>query len=481
MRWLTGDSLRSAARGVRAASFTVVMATGITSAATLLAGLAGLADALLAIAVASFVLLTVLLIAGCWRNPALAVDRSSPAGAFAAFAFTAACAVLGRDLVAAGLTGAALVPAVLVLAVLTGASWLALTVIVPVRMAVSPGARPAIADVAGSWYLWAVATQSLAITAVSLHAASILAAQPAAAVALGAWLAGIVIYLATTSLEVVRLRRLGPGPAGSRASYWVAMGAASISVLAGAEVLGIGTGATVVSAGAGARAAISDTATALWAVASCLLLVLAWRTAAVLLRAPFRPRYRPGGWLVIFPLGMYATASMQLGRAAGVPWMHGIGTALAWVAVTVWAAVFATMAAAAASRAAKDSRARVPAGQRGPGTGEHDGAAHERSLRKYQALLTLLLPADGSTPATLPWSAWRVVIRARDHQTRASHLLTALVSGPDDAVLSASASVVVTMVVFGPSPDDCLGVGDNFTLWRGGDVARGIITRRLFV
>jgi hypothetical protein len=35
--------------------------------------------------------------------------------------------------------------------------------------------------------------------------------------------------------------------------------------------------------------------------------------------------------------------------------------------------------------------------------------------------------------------------------------------------------------VLGRSPADCLSVGDSFTLWRGYDVARGIITRRLFV
>jgi hypothetical protein len=36
------------------------------------------------------------------------------------------------------------------------------------------------------------------------------------------------------------------------------------------------------------------------------------------------------------------------------------------------------------------------------------------------------------------------------------------------------------MVGFGPSPDDCLDVGDDFTLGRA-DVARGVITRRLLV
>jgi hypothetical protein len=37
------------------------------------------------------------------------------------------------------------------------------------------------------------------------------------------------------------------------------------------------------------------------------------------------------------------------------------------------------------------------------------------------------------------------------------------------------------MVVVGARPDDCLDVGDAFTLWRGRDIARGVISRRLYL
>lgn len=79
-----------------AGRFTLVMATGITSAAMRAVGLAPLAGVLLVIAAASFAALAVLLVGQCWRRPSLAVGRSSPGAAFGAFAFTGACAVLGR-------------------------------------------------------------------------------------------------------------------------------------------------------------------------------------------------------------------------------------------------------------------------------------------------------------------------------------------------------------------------------------------------
>jgi hypothetical protein len=108
-------------------------------------------------------------------------------------------------------------------------------------------------------------------------------------------------------------------------------------------------------------------------------------------------------------------------------------------------------------------------------------AGHEvRTTRKFQAVLTLLPAADGAEPASLAWPAWRGVVRARDHATRAGQLLTALVSA-DEGPPPGQSNVVVTMVVVGASPDNCLDVGDPFTLWRGRDIARGVISQRLYV
>jgi hypothetical protein len=79
------------------------------------------------------------------------------------------------------------------------------------------------------------------------------------------------------------------------------------------------------------------------------------------------------------------------------------------------------------------------------------------------------------------WPAWRAVVRARDHASRAGHLLTALISADDGGPPPGRSDFIVTMVVVGTSPDSCLDVGDAFTLWRGRDIARGVISRRLYV
>jgi len=104
-----------------------------------------------------------------------------------------------------------------------------------------------------------------------------------------------------------------------------------------------------------------------------------------------------------------------------------------------------------------------------------------RKTRKFQAVLTLLPDADGAEPLRLTWPAWRAVVRAPNHATRAGQLCSALISADDGGPPPGQSNVVVTMVVVGASPDDCLDVGDAFTVWRGHDIARGVISRRLYV
>lgn len=155
----------SAVRGTHPGSFAVVMATGIVSAALRAAGDARVSASLLAIAAASF---------------------------------TAAAAL-----------AAAALPA-----------WLALTCLVPGRVAVRHRTPPALTDIGGNWYLWAVGTQSLAIAATFLWAAGILGARPAALLAIAAWLAGVALYLLITALVVARLLLAGLAPRNPTAPYW---------------------------------------------------------------------------------------------------------------------------------------------------------------------------------------------------------------------------------------------------------------------
>jgi hypothetical protein len=165
-------------------------------------------------------------------------------------------------------------------------------------------------------------------------------------------------------------------------------------------------------------------------------------------------------------MGLGSAEVTQVGRAAGTRLAHAASAAVRGsfsTIMTCWGAV--------ARRLALRAHPRDTTGHAGQ---------ESRTTRKFQAVLTLLPAADGAEPASLAWPAWRAVVRARDHATRAGQVLTALVSA-DDEPPPGQSNVVVTIVVVGASPDNCLDVGDPFTLWRGRDIARGVISRRLYV
>jgi tellurite resistance protein TehA-like permease len=222
------------------------------------------------------------------------------------------------------------------------AAWLILTWLVPIRMARRPG-RVAIVEVNGTWYLWAVATESLAIVAAFPAEVSGLGLRLAAVLAIVAWATGLVLYLVITALVLARILIAGIGPAGIRAPYWVAMGVPSIGAFAATRILRIG-GAPAVAA---ARPLITSLAILCWTFATALIPLLVMLTALSTMHRLFSgrwPRYRPEAWTIVFPLGMYAMASLELGTAAEVPLIHGLGAVAVWPAIAAWALVTMAMA-----------------------------------------------------------------------------------------------------------------------------------------
>jgi tellurite resistance protein TehA-like permease len=348
----TGDG-HVLARAVRWAGpdcFPVVMATGIVSAALRQAGQPSLSAALLVIAVAVFVVLLAASAVRAVAFPAsLRADLGRPDRAFTWFALAAACGVLGDRLASGGYRIAAAVAAGGALA-----AWLGATCLVPARLAVRRP-PPRLADVSGTWYLWAVGTQSLAIAAVFLRDQGMLPAGPAAQAAITAWSAGILLYLVISVLVAGRLLAVGVGPRDATNPYWVAMGAASIAVVAATGILRI--------PGAPARAAITGLAVALWSIATAAIPLLAAATAARYLRRPVRLRYRGDMWTVVFPLGMYALAGLQLGTAARLPLIGHIGAVAVPCATAAWALTFIGLAASPLDRR-HDSRDRAEVASR---------------------------------------------------------------------------------------------------------------------
>ncbi|GAA4239924.1 tellurite resistance/C4-dicarboxylate transporter family protein [Actinomadura meridiana] len=316
--------------------FALVMATGIVSAALLDVGRPGLSDALLAVAVVCLAVLVVLSVLRLALFPRdVGADLAAPDRTYGFFTLVAACDVVGTRFAADGRTTVTQVLFWVALPV-----WTVLSYGIPIRLVLGPRTRPVLAGVNGTWFIWVVGTQSLVITAATLGSAFPSGTRSAALAAVSLWSVGVVLYLIVATLVLTRLLLLEVTPDDLTPPYWVTMGATAITVLAAARILDMPGNAPAVQA---AHPVIVGLAVVLWAFGTWLIPMLVafgvWRH--VLRRA--RLEYQPQLWSIVFPLGMYAAASMELGRAVHLPIVERIGRTWVWVAFPAWALTFAAM------------------------------------------------------------------------------------------------------------------------------------------
>jgi tellurite resistance protein TehA-like permease len=327
-----GSWLAHAAGSARLGWFAMIMATGIVSVALHQVGRETLSTSLLALAVAGFAIVTVFVAARLITDASgMFAELASFGLAFSAFALVAACDVLSARLSMASYprAAAALAAGALV-------SWLAIAALHSARCA-HAATRPAVRDINGTWYLAAVGTQSLAIAVTFLRTTGLFPSRVFLWAGTGLWLLGTALYLAISALVALRLTRVGLKSADATAPYWVSMGAASITVVAGAQLLlahaGTLIGTTVMKA----------LCVAIWLVATALVPVLVVRSGWRHLRKSAPLSYRSELWMVVFPIGMYATAGIQLGRATGSAVIRSVGTVAVWPALAAWALTFVGM------------------------------------------------------------------------------------------------------------------------------------------
>ncbi len=324
--------LRTTIRDADPGYFALVMATVIVSRAVQLDGFAWLSEVLLSIAVAAYVLLAVLYV---WRLAAyrleVRADAADPRRAFGFFTLTAGSAVL-----AARLAGDRPTAVAAVLLVIGAISWVLLGYGLPMLLAGGDAARPALAGVNGTWFLWPVATESVAVGLTSLPPP---VPQGVAALAVGCWAVGVILYLLVAGLVTAPLLAFPVRPSELTPAYWVAMGATAISVLAGAQILRLPPSPLQVAV----RATVAGLSVVLWAFGTWLIPLLVvlgvWRH--LMRGVPLS--YEPGMWSMVFPVGMYGVASHELGAALNVPWLVTLGRDEAWPALAVWAAIFLAM------------------------------------------------------------------------------------------------------------------------------------------
>jgi tellurite resistance protein TehA-like permease len=316
--------------------FALVMGTGIISVGLHLNGHDVLSQVLLGVCGAAYVVLVAL---NLWRwvgyRPAVVEDFTDPRRAFGFFTFVAGTNVLGVRLALGGADHATAV-----LLGVAGLAWLALGYVVPWTAVLGRQERPVLATANGTWFIWVVASQSVAVSAATVEPLFDPARRQLAVLAVVSWSVGVFLYGATGVLVALRLMLYDFGPEELTPPYWVAMGALAITVLAGARIVEMADAPMV----AATRDLIAGLAVVFWAFATWLIPVLVaagwWRH--VRRRVPLR--YDATLWSIVFPLGMYAVAGIYLGQADDLPVVEAVGSAELWVALAACVLVFVSMA-----------------------------------------------------------------------------------------------------------------------------------------
>jgi tellurite resistance protein TehA-like permease len=315
--------------------FALVMASGIISVGLRLHGQVTLSALLLGVCAFAF---AVLLVLNIWRilafRDAVRSDFTDPARGFGFFTFIAGGNVLGVRLAMDGHHGIA--------SVLFGVellAWLVLGYVVPWTSVLGRSERPVLPKANGTWFIWVVATQSVAAAAATLQPALPALRDALAVIAALAWSVGLVLYAAVGIMVSARLLLYELRPSDLTPPYWVAMGAGAITVLAGARIVEM-VDTPMVEA---VRGLVAGVSVSIWLFGSWLIPVLVaagwWRHRTH--KVPLR--YEPSLWSIVFPLGMYSVAATYLSEADHLPLVGAVGAVGIWVAFSAWALVLAAM------------------------------------------------------------------------------------------------------------------------------------------
>jgi tellurite resistance protein TehA-like permease len=160
---------------------------------------------------------------------------------------------------------------------------------IPLALITTLKRGPSLDQVNGTWFLWSVGSESVAVAVASL--ARVTPGHAVAVLAVVCWAVGLMQYLLTAALVLARPLARPVQPEGLTPSVWIFMGAAAIAVLAGVRLIALHPGTTI-------------------------------------------------------PVGMYAVTTHELGRATATSWMTSVGRWEVCIAVVFWAVVFAAMVAA---------------------------------------------------------------------------------------------------------------------------------------
>ena len=122
----------------------------------------------------------------------------------------------------------------------------------------------ALAGANGTWLIWVVGIQSIAVATISLRKSL---PEALAALATCCWAVGVVLYLVIAVMVATALMQYPVRPAELTPPYWVFMGATAVSVLAGALILRL----PPAPLGAAVHGVVAGLSVVLWAFGTWLI------------------------------------------------------------------------------------------------------------------------------------------------------------------------------------------------------------------
>jgi tellurite resistance protein TehA-like permease len=316
--------------------FALVMATGIISNTLWLQDHKALSNALFGINVLAYPWLLLMTAVRAARFPrATWADLVSPGLVFSFFTIVAASDVLGLGLNLRGHAHGALALWVFALCAWTLLIYLSFAVLTFLNTA--HGANV----VHGGWLIAIVGTESLVILGAALapHQGAL---SPSLFVLIHMlWGVGLGLYGIFITLFAYRIFFFEVGPDDVTPLLWVVMGAAAITTNAGSMLILTDSGVPFLIS---MRPFIAGVTLAMWAWATWWIPLLAffgiWKH--LVRRQPLR--YTPMLWSLVFPLGMYALASLRLSLAAEFAPLRMVAGAMVWVALAAWTATASGLA-----------------------------------------------------------------------------------------------------------------------------------------